>query len=68
MKQKYEVTFHLVNGEIGHIIEAKSLVRARDKIKNHFEEEINTPVIALTDDLVLVKQNIQYYTVKEYEA
>jgi hypothetical protein len=62
---QYEVTFNLIRGEVGHIIEESSLIRARNKIKNRFEDESN--VIALTDDLVLVKENIQYFIVKEYE-
>ncbi|WRP06896.1 hypothetical protein U9J35_01625 [Rossellomorea aquimaris] len=67
MKKKYEVTFHLINGEIGHIIEESSLIRARNKIKNQFEDGGDSPVLALTDDLVLVKANVQYFMVKEYE-
>lgn len=66
MKIKYEITFYLINGEIGHIVETSSLIRARNKIKNYFEDESN--VIALTDDLVLVKANVQYFMVKEYEG
>ncbi|KAB2331248.1 hypothetical protein [Bacillus mesophilum] len=66
-KKQYEVTFILNNGEIGHLIEASSLVRARDKIKKHFVDDLNSPVIAITDDLVIIKQNIQYFKVKEYD-
>lgn len=67
MKNQYEVTFKLINGEIGHLIEETSLKRARNKIKNQFEDD-NSPVLALTDDLVLVKVNVQYFVVKEYEG
>ncbi|MEA3318923.1 MAG: hypothetical protein U9Q88_02765 [Bacillota bacterium] len=66
--KSYEVTFYLVNGEVGHIIEETSLIRARNKIKNQFEDEGESPVLALTDDLVLVKANVQYFMVKEYEG
>lgn len=65
--KKYEVTFKMINGEIGHLIEESTLKRARNKIKNKFEE-IDSPVLALTDDLVLVKANVQYFVVKEYEG
>ncbi|MED3821395.1 hypothetical protein ABE112_29025 [Priestia aryabhattai] len=65
MKKKYEVTFKMVNGEIGHSIEEKSLIRARNAIKNKFEEEIDSPVLALAEDLVIVKANVQYFTVEE---
>lgn len=65
MNKKYEVNFHLINGEIGHIIEETKILRARNKIKNKFDDE--SLVLALTDDLVVVKANVQYYTVKEYE-
>lgn len=65
---KYEVTFYLVNGEVGHIIEESSQIRARNKIKNKFEDGGDSPVLALTDDLVLVKANVQYFMVKEYEG
>jgi hypothetical protein len=68
MKKQYEVTFYLVNGEIGHLIEETSLIRARDFIKNQFEAEGDSPVLALTEDLVLVKSNVQYFVVKEYEG
>jgi len=67
LKQQYEVTFHLINGEVGHLIEESSLIRARNKIKYYFEDEGESPVLALTDDLVLVKANVQYFIVKEYE-
>lgn len=65
---QYEVTFHLINGEVGHLIEEKSLIRARNIIKNKFEDDLDSPVLALTDDLVLVKSNVQYFVVKEYEG
>lgn len=68
MMRKYEVTFYLVNGEVGHIIEESSQIRARNKIKNKFEDGGDSPVLALTDDLVLVKANVQYFMVKEYEG
>ncbi|WP_338779556.1 hypothetical protein [Metabacillus sp. FJAT-52054] len=68
MKKQYEVTFHLINGEIGHLIEESSLVRAKNKIKNQFEDIGESPVLSLTDDLVLVKANVQYFMVKEYEG
>ncbi|MBA9029168.1 MULTISPECIES: hypothetical protein [Bacillaceae] len=67
MKKQYEVTFHLINGEIGHLVEETSLIRARNKINNHFEDD-NSPVLAITDDLVIVKANVQYFVVKEYEG
>ncbi|MFF2755607.1 hypothetical protein ACFVR1_17985 [Psychrobacillus sp. NPDC058041] len=66
MKKQYEVTFYLINGEIGHLIEETSLIRARNSIKNQFEDGENS--LALTDDLVLVKANVQYFIVKEYEG
>ncbi len=28
--KKYEVTFHLINGEISHLVEAKSLIRCKE--------------------------------------
>jgi len=65
MKKKYEVTFKMVNGEIGHLIEETSLIRARNSIKNKFEEELDSPVLALAEDLVIVKTNVQYFTVSE---
>ncbi|MBG9589819.1 hypothetical protein [Cytobacillus firmus] len=68
MKNKYEVTFHLINGEIGHLIEETNLVRAKNLIKNHFEDNGESPVLSLTDDLVIVKANVQYFLVKEYEG
>lgn len=67
MKQ-YEVTFKMINGEIGHLIEETSLIRARNSIKNKFEDDLDSPVLALTDDLVIVKTNVQYFMVKEYEG
>lgn len=66
--KKYEVTFYLLNGEIGHIIEETSLIRARNSIKSQFEDDGDSPVLALTDDLVLVKANVQYFVVREYEG
>ncbi|QVY62642.1 hypothetical protein [Cytobacillus gottheilii] len=66
-KKQYEVTFILNNGEIGHLIEASSLVRARDKIMKHFVDDLSSPVIAISDDLVIIKQNIQYFKVHEYD-
>lgn len=66
MKKKYEVTFKMVNGEIGHLIEETSLIRARNAIKNKFEEELDSPVLALAEDLVIVKTNVQYFVVEEY--
>lgn len=68
MKKQYEVTFYLVNGEIGHIVEETNLIRAKNKIKNHFEDGVESPVLELTDDLVLVKANVQYFVVKEYKG
>ncbi|MFL0574318.1 hypothetical protein ACH0BK_25355 [Priestia megaterium] len=65
MKKKYEVTFKMVNGEIGHLIEETSLIRARNSIKNKFEEELDSPVLALAEDLVIVKANVQYFTISE---
>lgn len=67
MKKKYEVTFKMINGEIGHLIEAKSLDRARKSIQDKFEQDLDSPVLALEDDLVLVKANVQYFMLKEYE-
>ncbi|MED3656474.1 hypothetical protein P4489_19590 [Heyndrickxia sporothermodurans] len=67
MKQ-FEVTFKLINGEIGHLIEETTLIRARNKIKNQFDNDVDSPVLVLTDDLVLVKANVQYFMVKEYEG
>ena len=67
MSKQYEVTFKMVNGEVGHLIEETSLIRARNSIKNQFEDDGDSPVLALTDDLVLVKANVQYFIVKEYE-
>ncbi|MEW4284283.1 hypothetical protein [Priestia koreensis] len=68
MKKKYEVTFKMINGEIGHLIEAKSLDRARKSIQDKFEQDLDSPVLALEDDLVLVKENVQYFMLKEYEG
>ncbi|MCM3002693.1 hypothetical protein [Priestia koreensis] len=68
MKKKYEVTFKMINGEIGHLIEAKSLDRARKSIQDKFEQDLDSPVLALTDDLVLVKANVQFFMLKEYEG
>jgi hypothetical protein len=68
VKKKYEVTFHMINGEIGHLIEETNLVRAKNSIKNHFEDNGESPVLSLTDDLVIVKANVQYFLVKEYEG
>lgn len=68
MKKQYEVTFKMINGEVGHLIEESSLIRARNSIKNHFEDSLDSPVLALTDDLVIVKANVQYFMVKEYEG
>ncbi|MCY7861588.1 hypothetical protein [Bacillus haynesii] len=68
MNKKYEVTFYLVNGEVGHIMEESSLIRARNSIKNKFEDDGDSPVLTLTDDLVFVKSNVQYFVVKEYEG
>ncbi|MDO3653541.1 hypothetical protein [Bacillus subtilis] len=68
MTKQYEVTFKMINGEVGHLIEEASLIRARNSIKNKFEDEGDSPVLALTDDLVLVKANVQYFVVKEYEG
>ncbi|WP_315905753.1 hypothetical protein [Priestia koreensis] len=68
MKKKYEVTFKMINGEIGHLIEAKSLDRARKSIQDKFEQNLDSPVLALEDDLVLVKANVQYFMLKEYEG
>ncbi|PVE62911.1 hypothetical protein [Priestia megaterium] len=65
MKKKYEVTFKMVNGEIGHLIEETSLIRAKNSIKNKFEDGEDSPVIELADDLVIVKANVQYFTVSE---
>ncbi|MGG1632337.1 hypothetical protein [Rossellomorea sp. NRS-1567] len=65
---KYEVTFHLIRGEIGHIVEETSLIRARNKIKNKFEDGGDSPVLPLSDDLVLVKSNVQFFMIKEYEG
>ncbi|WP_374187390.1 hypothetical protein ACEPPU_23160 [Priestia aryabhattai] len=64
MKKKYEVTFRLINGEVAHLIEETSLIRARNSIKNHFEDT-DSPVLSLADDLVLIKSNVQYFTVAE---
>ncbi|WP_393959104.1 hypothetical protein [Priestia megaterium] len=66
MKKKYEVTFKMVNGEIGHLIEETSLLRARNAIKDYFEDGGDSPVLALAEDLVIVKANVQYFTVEEY--
>ncbi|RDW16886.1 hypothetical protein [Oceanobacillus chungangensis] len=68
MKKQYEVTFTMINGEVGHLIEETNLTRARNSIKNQFEDNIDSPVLVLTDDLVLVKANVQYFVVKEYEG
>lgn len=68
MSKQYEITFKMFNGEVGHIIEETSLIRARNSIKNKFEDDGDSPVLSLTDDLVLVKSNVQYFMVKEYEG
>ncbi|MEI2440541.1 hypothetical protein [Priestia megaterium] len=68
MKKKYEITFKMVNGEIGHLIEETSLIRARNSMKNKFEEELDSPVLALAEDLVIVKANVQYFVVEEYQG
>ena len=65
MKKKYEVTFRLINGEVAHLIEETSLIRARNSIKNHFEDDGESPVLALAEDLVIVKANVQYFTISE---
>lgn len=65
MKKKYEVTFRLINGEVAHLIEETSLIRARNSIKNQFEDDGESPVLALADDLVIIKSNVQYFTVAE---
>lgn len=62
----YEITFYLINGQIGHFIEETSLIRAKNAIKNQFEDG-GSPVLELSEDLVLVKANVQYFIVKEYE-
>jgi hypothetical protein len=49
-------------------IEETSLIRARNFIKTKFDDELDSPVLALTEDLVLVKANVQYFIVKEYEG
>ena len=67
MKNKYEVTFKMVNGEIGHLVEASSLARARVDLENKFREELSNPVLTLADDLVLIKANVQYFVVSEYK-
>ncbi|NMD72432.1 hypothetical protein HHO41_19360 [Bacillus sp. DNRA2] len=67
MKQ-YKVTFYLINGEIGHLLEESSLIRARNKIKNLFEDGGESPLLALSENLVLVKSNVQYFTVMENEG
>jgi len=66
MKNKYEVTFKMVNGEIGHLVEASSLIRARKEIEEKFVEDIDNPLIVLADDLAIVKANVQYFHVSEY--
>ena len=66
MMNKYEVTFKMVNGEIGHLVEASSLIRARKEIEEKFVEDIDNPLIALADDLAIVKANVQYFHVSEY--
>ncbi|WP_111291923.1 hypothetical protein [Bacillus safensis] len=68
MSKQYEITYKMFNGEVGHIIEETSLIRARNSIKNKFEDDGDSPVLSLTDDLVLVKSNVQYFMVKEYEG
>ncbi|PGK51832.1 hypothetical protein CN918_28995 [Priestia megaterium] len=65
MKNKYEVTFTMVNGEIGHLVEAPSLIRARKEIEEKFVEDIDNPLILLADDLAIVKANVQYFVVTE---
>lgn len=45
-----------------------NLICARNSIKNHFEDSRDSPVLALTDDLFLVKANVQYFVVKEYKG
>ena len=37
--KKFEVTFHLINGEISHIVETKSLIRAKNYIQYRFEDK-----------------------------
>jgi len=66
MKNNYEVTFKMVNGEIGHLVEASSLIRARKEIEEKFVEDIDNPLIVLADDLAIVKANVQYFHVSEY--
>jgi hypothetical protein len=62
--KKYVVTFHMINKEIDTLIEESSLLRAKNRIQNHFEDT-NSPVLSLADDLVIVKSNVQYFTVAE---
>ncbi|AKP78719.1 MULTISPECIES: hypothetical protein [Priestia] len=63
--KKFEVTFHLINGEISHIVETKSLIRAKNYIQYRFEDK--SKVLDLANDLVLVKSSVQYFTVAEKE-
>ncbi|ADE70720.1 hypothetical protein ABET11_06020 [Priestia megaterium] len=63
--KKYEVTFHLINGEISHLVEAKSLIRAKNYIQYRFEDK--SKILDLANDLVIVKRNVQYFTVVEKE-
>lgn len=63
--KKFEVTFHLINGEISHIVETKSLIRAKNYIRYRFEDK--SKVLDLANDLVLVKSSVQYFTVAEKE-
>jgi hypothetical protein len=63
--KKYEVTFHLINGEISHLVEDKSLIRAKNYIQYRFEDK--SKILDLANDLVIVKRNVQYFTVVEKE-
>jgi len=62
--KKYIVTFHMINKEIDTLIEESSLIRAKNRIQNHFEDT-DSPVLSLADDLVIIKSNVQYFTVAE---
>ncbi|PVE71224.1 hypothetical protein DC421_04220 [Priestia megaterium] len=53
------------NGEIRHLVETKSLIRTKNYIQYRFEDK--SKVLDSANDLVLVKSNVQYFTITEKE-
>lgn len=65
--KEFIVNFFLSNGqEISHMMEGRSLEDVKIRLWNEFASK-NVPLLDL-DDMMIVKSNVQYFTIREYKG